>query len=49
MIEDKQEIILKELKRRAEEMRFGSMTVEFIIHQGKISGAEIIEQRIKLG
>lgn len=48
-MEDKQEIIIRELKRRAEEMRFGSLTVEFKIHEGKISGAEIVEQRIKLG
>ena len=28
-MEDKQEIIIRELKRRAEEMRFGSMKVEY--------------------
>ncbi len=49
MPEDKQQQIIDELKRRVEEMKFGKVIIEFIIHQGKISGAEIIEQRIKLG
>ena len=48
-MEDKQDLILRELKRRAEEMRFGSITVEFKVSDGKILAGEIIEQRIKLG
>jgi|GEM_PF-4112839 len=49
MPEDKQEVIIKELKRRADEMRFGSMTVEFKIHEGKITKGDIIEKRESLG
>ena len=48
-MEDKQENIIKELKRRAEEMRFGTITVEFKIHEGKISKGDIIEKRETLG
>lgn len=48
-MEDKQEIIIRELKRRAEEMRFGSITVEFKIHEGKIMKGDIIEKRETLG
>jgi hypothetical protein len=48
-MEDKQDKIISELKRRAEEMRFGSMTVEFKIHEGKISKGDIIEKRETLG
>ncbi len=49
MPENKQDAILKELKRRAEEIRFGSLTVEFKIQDGKIMAGEIIEERKKLG
>ena len=49
MTEDKEEIIIRELKRRAEEMRFGTLKIEFKIQDGKILAGEIIEQRIKLG
>ena len=49
MIDDKQEIILKELKRRAEEMRFGEITVLFKIHQGRLAKGDIIEKRETLG
>lgn len=49
MPEDKQEQIIKELKRRVEDARFGSMTVEFKFAEGKIMTGEIIEQKIKLG
>jgi len=50
MLEDKEGQIIKELKRRAEtDIKFGKIVVEFIIHQGKISSAEILEQRVKLG
>jgi len=48
-LDDKQEIILKELKRRAEEIRFGSITVEFKIHDGKITKGDILEKREMLG
>jgi len=47
--EDKQEVIIKELKRRADEMRFGSMIIEFKIHEGKITKGDIIEKRESLG
>ncbi len=49
MTEDKQTQILEELKRRAQEIRFGSMTIELRIHEGKISGGEIIHKKVKLG
>ena len=49
MAEDKEVQIIKELKRRAEEVRFGMIRVEFKIQDGKIMAGEIIEQRIKLG
>lgn len=48
-MEDKQENIIKELKRRAEEMRFGTITVEFKIHGGKLMKGDIIEKRETLG
>lgn len=48
--EGKQEEILQELKRRAkEEVRHGTMSVEFKIHEGIIIGGEIVGQKIKLG
>ena len=47
---DKDEQILAELKRRAkEEIRFGTMTVEFKIQEGKLSAGEIVQERKKLG
>ncbi len=49
MTEDKEETILRELKRRAEEIRFGIMVIEFKIQDGRIMAGEIIEQKIKLG
>lgn len=49
MPKDKEEQILKELKRRAGEIRFGVLLVEFKIQDGKIMAGEIIEQKIKLG
>jgi len=48
-MEDKQELILKELLRRAQEIRFGSIKVEFKIHQGRIEKGDIIEKRETLG
>lgn len=49
MSDNKEETIIRELKRRAEEMRFGSMTVEFKIHEGKLAKGDIIEKRETLG
>lgn len=49
MAEDKQNQIITELKRRAEEVRFGTMTIQLKIQDGKIMAGEIIEQKIKLG
>ena len=46
---DKEEVVLEELKKRVREVRFGTILVEFKIHEGKISGGEIVEQKIKLG
>lgn len=46
---DKQETIIQELKRRAEEMRFGTLTVEFKVTEGKIMAGDIIQKREKLG
>lgn len=46
---DKQEKIIAELKRRAQEVRYGSMTIELKIHEGSIMAGEIVEQTIKLG
>ncbi len=47
--EDKQEVIIRELKLRAEEMRFGTITVEFKVTDGKIMAGDIIQKREKLG
>jgi len=49
MPENKEEQIIRELKRRAEEVRFGILKIEFKIQDGKIMAGEIIEQHIKLG
>lgn len=46
---EKQEKILQELKRRAKEMRYGSMTVELKIIDETIVSGEIVGQKIKLG
>lgn len=47
--QDKQDKILSELKHRAEDIRYGTLRVEFKIHEGKIMAGEIIEEKIKLG
>ena len=47
--ENKQDKIIEELKCRCEEQRYGSMTVEFKIQDGKIMAGEILKQSIKLG
>ena len=49
MAEDKQELILKELKLRAQELRYGTITVEFKVHEGRIAKGDIIEKRETLG
>ena len=46
---DKENRILTELKRRAEEIKYGCVTVEFKIQDGRILQGEIVQQRIKLG
>ena len=46
---DKQAEIIGNLIKEAEDMCHGRLIVEFKIHQGSISGAEVIEQRKKLG
>ena len=50
-MDDKETKIFEEIKRRArEDIRFGNMVVEFVIHEGKVVGAELRpETRIKLG
>lgn len=47
---EKQEKILQELKRRAkEDVCYGTLRVEFKIHEGVIIAGEVVEQKIKLG
>jgi len=47
--ESKQDKIIEALKRRAEDMRFGTITCEFKVQDGKILAGEIIMERVKLG
>ena len=47
--ESKQHNIIKELLRRAKQIKFGTMIVEFKINGGNICAGEIVEQKIKLG
>lgn len=49
MPEDKEELILEDLKKEARDMKQGVIKIEFKIHEGKIALAEIIEYRRKLG
>jgi hypothetical protein len=47
---DKDEQIIQEIKRRArEDIRYGMMTIELKIQDGKIIAGELIEQKVKLG
>ena len=46
--QDKQAKIIEELKRHTKEMKFGVLTVEFSISEGKIVAGEIIGERRKL-
>ena len=48
-MEDKDDQIIRELKRRAEEINFGTITVEFKVSEGKIMAGDIIQKREKLG
>lgn len=50
MLEDKEQTIWNEIKRRAkEDVRFGSLVIELKIQDGKIMGGSIKQQEIKLG
>ena len=49
MPEDKQARIMKDLVLEAERIKNGIIVVEFKIHEGAISLAEVISERKKLG
>lgn len=50
MPENKDDKIIEELKRRAaDHVRYGTMVVEFKVHDGKITSGEVVEEKIKLG
>jgi hypothetical protein len=49
MDEDKHETIIKAIEDKAEQMRFGVIVIELKVHNGKLSGGEILSQREKLG
>ena len=49
MDEDKHETIVKAIEDKAWQMRFGVIVIELKVHNGKLSGGEIIEKREKLG
>jgi hypothetical protein len=49
MPEDKQDQILSELKRCAEGLRFGVLTIEFKVKDGVIVAGDVVEERKKLG
>lgn len=36
------------VKKKAKELNYGTMTVEFKVHEGEIKGAELISTRQKL-
>lgn len=46
---DKQDDILKDLAKKAFEIKHGLLVVEFKVHDGRIAQGEIIEKREKLG
>ena len=48
-MDDKHEQIIEALEVKAKEIKFGLLTVEFKIHDGKLSAGEVIEKREKLG
>jgi len=45
----KQNEILEKLQKKAEQLDFGVMLIEFKVQDGKITSGEILEQKIKLG
>jgi hypothetical protein len=47
--ETKEQIIIKELKRRCSEIKYGEAVVNFKIHNGEIVAGELVSQVIKLG
>ena len=46
---DKQQEVLDNLVKEAVVLSHGVLVVEFKVHQGRISGGEVKEQRKKLG
>lgn len=42
---DKDETIIERLKELAKELKFGTIVVEFKIHDGKISKGDVIEKK----
>lgn len=48
MSEDRHKQILSNLEIEAQQVREGKIKVEFTIHNGKLSVAEIIEERKRL-
>lgn len=49
MPEDREELIIKRLKEIAQEIKFGTLTVELKITEGKIMAGDIIQRKEKLG
>jgi len=49
MPEDKENLIINRLKEVAKEIKFGTLTVEFKITEGKIMAGDIIQKKEKLG
>lgn len=50
MPEDKQEEVFKEIMRRAQEVvKNGEMDICLKVHNGRITGGEVKQERIKLG
>ena len=45
----KQDSILTAIKEKAEEIKFGLLTIEFKVHEGVLTGGEVIDRREKLG
>jgi len=46
---DKHDNILKDIERKAKELRFGRLTIELKIHEGEISYGEVKEKVEGLG
>ena len=47
--EDKHNQILEAIECKAKEIKFGILTIELKIHNGRLSSGEVISQREKLG